>query len=233
MKRIFAFALIIGAPAIFNLPAKADSVNFYSGVSLNGTYDDQIHMLTGPIDGPLTNDFSSPDTFAAALNGPSAFIVEPHSSWADNSPAQWISSDPNGGAGGAYTALYAISFTLPEFTFASFNITFTVDQSLGDAPDNGLFLNGTALPGSAGGNYSEVISYNNEDVTSLLHAGDNILYLYNVNYGGPAGISFNATVDFTPAPVPEPSTYALFGLGTIAGLILRRYRTNFVALLKP
>jgi len=253
MKCIFLSALVIGSLTVISIPANADTVNFYSGVSSDGTYDAQVHMLTGPNDGPITDSLSSPATFSAALNGSSAFMVEPHAAWASTpitlytsdspnwswddynaglydpsispydvtgySPARWISSDPNGGAGGAFTALYAISFTLPEFNFASISVKFAADQTLGTTADDGLFLNGNALVGSGGGNYADTTTYINNDVSSLLHAGDNTLYIYNVNYGGPAGVIFDATVNFIPSPAPEPSVYALFGLGAFVGLI--------------
>jgi hypothetical protein len=129
-----------------------------------------------------------------------------------------------GGAGGAFTALYAISFTLPEFSFASISVKFAADLTLGTTADDGLFLNGNALAGSGGGNYAETTTYINNDVTSLLHLGDNTLYIYNVNYGGPAGIIFDAALNFTTSPPPEPSTYVLFGLGAFFGLLFYHRR---------
>jgi len=224
------------------VPANADTVHLYSGASTEGTYDDNIHMLTGPIDGPLTNDFTDAATFAAAINGPSAYVVTPNEQWVQQiggdggggifeaslrtsdllSPARWISSDPNGAQGGSFTALYALDFTLPEFTDASLHLEFSADQTLGTTADNGVFLNGTALTGSGGGNYSQVLTFDFLDVSSLLHSGTNILYLYNVNYGGPSGVMFDATFSYTPAPVPEPTTATLFGLSALGGLILSR-----------
>jgi hypothetical protein len=256
MKLFLALGLIIGSLVASRLPADAESLNFYSGLSSDGTHDSQIHMLTGPIDGPLTNDFSSPATFSAALNGSSAFMVTPHSAWASfasyayqsptwswddydaglygpdadpwasvsTGPARWISSDPNGGAGGAFTALYAITFNLPNFSSASISLKFAADQGLGTTANNGLFLNGNALAGSGGCNYSSLLTFDNNDVTALLQPGDNILYLYNVNYGGPSGVIFDATVNYTPASVPEPSASALLGLSGLIGLMLHRRR---------
>ena len=205
---------------IFNISARADTLTLVSGITTNGVNDSEIHMLTGPMDGYLTNDMSSPETFSAASNGPLAYVVSPNSAWAQVENAQWISSDPNGGNGGSFTALYAISFDLPAVISASLDVQFSADQQLGSTADDGIFINGTALPGSGGGNYSTVLTFDYPDVSSLLQPGENTLYFYNVNFGGPSGISFDAILDFTPAP--EPSSAALCGLSALGGCLLLR-----------
>jgi hypothetical protein len=218
MKNIFLSTLV--SLAIFNISASADTLSLVSGITTNGVNDSEIHMLTGPMDGFLTNDMSSPDTFSAASNGPFAYVVTPNSAWAQVDNAQWISSDPNGGNGGSFTALYALSVDLPAVTSASLDVQFSADQQLGSTADDGIFINGTALPGSGGGNYSTVLTFDDPDVSSLLHPGENTLYLYNVNFGGPSGITFDATLDYTPAP--EPATGALCGLSALCGCRLLR-----------
>ncbi len=221
MKSILISTLV--SLAIFNISASADTLSLVSGNTTNGVNDSEIHMLTGPMDGFLTNDMSSPDTFSAASTGPFAYVVTPNSAWAQVDNAQWISSDPNGGNGGSFTALYALSFDLPAVTSASLDVQFSADQQLGSTADDGIFINGTALPGSGGGNYSTVLTFDDPDVSSLLHPGENTLYLYNVNFGGPSGVSFDATLDYTPAP--EPATGALCGLSALWGCRLLRRAT--------
>ncbi|HEX4343748.1 MAG TPA: PEP-CTERM sorting domain-containing protein [Verrucomicrobiae bacterium] len=254
-KPNLAVSLLIAAfLAFLATPAHADTVHLYSGASTDGTYDDNIHMLTGPIDGPLTDDLTTSAPFTASLSGPSAYVVTPNDAWVQGfgyvasdapdwdweayfngdygdidpfafistSPAQWISSDPNGAQGGSFTALYSMNFTLPDFSAASFNIQFAADQTLGTTADDGIYLNGIALTGSGGGDYSDVITLNYDDVASLLHSGTNTLSLYNANYGGPSGVLFDANVDFTPAPIPEPTTVALFTLTAMCAITFRR-----------
>jgi hypothetical protein len=137
------------------------------------------------------------------------------------SPARWISSDSNGGAGGAFTALYGLRFNLPDFTSASFHVQFATDQQLGMTANDGIYLNGIALPGSGGGNYFTVLNYDNLDVSSVLQTGDNTLHFYTVNLGGPSGVLFDAAIEFTPV-VPEAAPCVLLGLGAL--LMLFRHR---------
>jgi hypothetical protein len=151
--------------------------------------------------------------------------------------AVWIDTNSNAGTqnGTGDTALYAVSFTLPtNFTSASFTMNYAVDNVLGGL-NQGIFINGTALANSAGTcslcstNYSQQNTYTDSNITSLLHAGTNWLYIDAVNEGRQGGLIFSADINISTAP--EPSSALVLGLGVLGMALIaaRRKRTAPVA----
>src|SRR5205807_2415378 len=108
------------------------------------------------------------------------------------------------------TALYAVDFTLgPDpVTRATLAFRYLTDNFLGDATNEGVFLNGTPLVGSkllpqVAANYDTDEACATFDVTSELRPGANTLYVYGVAggpLGDPTGIQFSATFEVVQGP---------------------------------
>lgn len=147
MNRVLA----LGIGAAMAIPvAYADSVTINSSNAVT-------YLSNGT---STTTDFPSPFTsgnFTSAQTGPNASVLSstPYYTTAASlttDGAQWIGTSAGGGNGSTpdYTALYAISFTIPDgFTSGSLTLNYEVDNELGDTI-SGIYLNGVALPNSTG-----------------------------------------------------------------------------------
>tara|TARA_R110000868_G_scaffold11751_13_gene57343 strand:- start:4950 stop:5729 length:780 start_codon:yes stop_codon:yes gene_type:complete len=237
--------------AVLAVPAGADQIiTLHSGNGTVGGADSQITFLQGPLDTGFGSAFTPAD-FAAAGEGSSATVVNPHGAWITAAsfnanastaavPAQWISNSPSGalasGDNGS-SALYAIEFTITDavVSAASIDFDFAVDNLLGTTdpshgfPNAGLFLNGTALSGStSGGGFTPIFNFTRSDIAPLLVSGTNTLYINVTDVGGPAGLIFSTTITTegsTSVAVPEPGLIAMFALG-IFGLGVGRWAHN-------
>jgi hypothetical protein len=130
----------------------AESVVLRSGNGSIGGNDTLISMLTGPADTNFSTAFTPAD-FSAAGSGPAAFIIANHPAWTATLPsdaqARWISTAATGTVEGG-TALYAIDFTLANAaSSATLDLRLLVDNSLGGGPNQGVFINGTAISGNS------------------------------------------------------------------------------------
>jgi hypothetical protein len=157
-----------------------------------------MRFLEGPAGSGFPNAFTPAD-FAAARSGPAAQVVVPISPWIAALPedpqSQWISTAPDATFG--HTALFAIDFTLIEpFDGADVEVFYAVDNMLGDGIHPALFLNGTAAnPAGGSGDFYGSSGLHRLGLGGLLHAGQNTLYLYVVNDGGPGAAIFQATIN--------------------------------------
>lgn len=216
-----SFLLTLASMAM-SIPVKATTLNFYSGATGNYS-DNNVHFVEfGTFGTYVPFDYNDPSNFSNARNGANALIDTGAYQLANeglpsNANAQWLYTQSP--YSDAPSALYAISFVLPQVSSASLYLEYAVDDALGFNATNGAFINGTSLNNlfTAGSG-----TYSNSDITPYLTTGTNTLYLYDYNAGGPAAIKFSATVDFTA--VPEPSTYTLFGLGALGLIIVARRR---------
>jgi len=80
---------------------------------------------------------------------------------------------------------------------ATLDFHFLCDNWVGEFYANvnqGLFLNGTPISGTIGGDYTNPTSWTGLNVTSLVNPGPNTLYILSSDVGGPGGLIFSATV---------------------------------------
>jgi hypothetical protein len=191
-------------------------------------------------------DFPSAFTaanFSAAQTGSNAAVLSTTPFYTTSAVltaagAQWIGTSAGGGNGASpdYTALYAISFTIPAaFTSASLTLNYEVDNQLGGT-NPGLYLNGIALPSSTGipgfstNSFNALHTYTDVSVGADLVQGTNWLYIDGVNLGAEGGLIFSANVSTTTTS-PEPSAFWLLGTGLVlmraaSRLSRRRCATN-------
>ncbi len=211
--------LILGLTAALAIPAAyADIVTVNSSNSVtflsNGT--------------STTSDFPSPFTaanFTSAQTGPNAAILTSTPFYTTDASlttagAQWIGTSAGAGNGSSagFTALYAISFIIPDtYVSASLTLKYEVDNALGDT-NPGIYLNGTALPGSTGipcgagaacsPSFSALQTYTDSSIIADLVPGTNWLYIDAVNLGSEGGLIFSATIS-TVNSTPEPTSVLL------------------------
>ena len=119
--------------------------------------------------------------------------------------AKWISTDFLGGQNYGASALFAVSFEVPSVTLvnATLDVWLAVDNWLGGIGNDGLFVNGVAIPGSIyneQGAHLQEHAFLNLDITALIHPGTNTLYLYEYDFGLVAGLIFGAQVTLVPEP---------------------------------
>ena len=231
MKKFNIFgAMLVFAVGLCSMGvAQAAVITLQSGNGVVGGLDSQVRMLVGPANTGFTTALTPVD-FAAASAGVAAYIVTPHVFWAGgltgNPAAQWISTNSTG-AVAANSALYAITFNIAgSVSNAILNFSFFVDNQLGDALNQGLFINGVAISGTSGlGGINNGVSTAaspgfaiTSNITSLLVSGLNTLYINAANLGGPAGLLFSANI--TTTPVTAVSISGTVGLLLFGLLIL-------------
>jgi len=230
LKRRISGLAVLFAAFFAMLPLHAASITLESSAA-----------VTYLSNGSSSTDFSAPFTaanFAAAMTGTAASVLTSTPFWfpaSDIPGAVWIGTNTSAGTGTGNTALYAISFTLPAVSAASLTLDYGVDNDLGDL-NAGLYLNGSALPGSTGipcgvgvacsGAFTSVQTYSDSSIAPLLTTGTNTLFFDAVNLGAPGGLIFSATITYTPAgaAMPEPSNLILpaAALLMLFGLAMRR-----------
>jgi len=218
-------------------------LGFVIAISIPGVYADSITVnssaaVTFLNSGLTSTDFPSPfnaANFMAAQTGPSAALLSSTpfyvGSLSSAPAAQWIGVDATAGTTTADTALYAISFDIPDpFSSGSLNLFYAVDNELGGT-NAGIYLNGKALPNSTGiGGFTSQNTYTSASIGADLVQGTNWLYFDAVNLGLEAGLIFSAdvsTVNSTAAP--EPASVLLFAAALVAvGAVSRRRRNRDV-----
>lgn len=200
-----------------------------------GDPDDIVNYYTENAVAAIATVFDA--EFAAADTGPSALVVNPHPFWITSLPAdplaRWInwSADPASNNLGfpPASALYSVPFnvTTPGTSSASLKVYFAVDDYLGDnlygGPNpEGMYLNGTPLTASFGGNIGAQTLY---AANVTVNQGLNYLYLYDREAGAVvSGLIFSATI-----VIPEPATWLLVVSGPGLALFGRRKRFGEVA----
>ena len=221
--------------AAFTCASSANANQIISLKSGNGTLggtDSLITFLGGPADAAFGSVFT-PGQFSAASSGSAASIVEPIPGWilpeafTPDPTAQWISDNPSGAAVDGTSALYAIDFTVTDTSIASASIdfNFAVDNLLGTGPNQGLYINGTALSGVTGGGFfTSVFNIQRFDIAPLLVTGTNTLFINLTDGGGGSGLIFSATISIDDgiASVDAPGMGLIFLIG-IAGIAARRH----------
>jgi hypothetical protein len=213
-----AAALLVGSLS----SAQAETLTLRSGNGPAGGSDALLTFYQGPWD----SEFSVPLTpldFTSAQMGPAAQILTTlNGAWtptlASDPLAQWVSDNPGGDWSGS-TNLYAVPFfvTSAFVASASLDFHFLCDNWVGEYYANvnqGLFLNGTPVAGTIGGNYATETNWLNLPVTGLVNPGPNVLYVLSSDVGGPAGIVFSATLRVNgDGTVDAPEHVQAFQLG--------------------
>ena len=201
-----------------------------------GDPDDIVNYYTEGAVAPIATVFDT--EFAAADTGPVALVVDPHPLWLPSLPAdplaRWINWDVGPAPGGTLgfppaSALYSARFnvTTPGTSSASLKVYFAVDDLLGDTgfggPNpEGMYMNGTPLTASFGGNIAAQTSYS---ASVTVNQGLNHLYFYDRDVGAAvSGLIFSATI-----VIPEPATWLLLVSGSGLALLRRRKRFGEVA----
>ncbi len=149
-------SLVLGLMAIAIPAAYADNVTVNSGAGV--TF----------LDSSFTSaDFAAPFSaanFTAAQTGTAAFvqISTPFyvSSLSSGPGASWIGTNSAAATNVGDTALYAISFNVPDsFLSGALTLFYAVDNELGGT-NPGIYLNGNALPSSTGiGSFDKQYTY--------------------------------------------------------------------------
>jgi hypothetical protein len=188
-----------------------------------GTIDPNIRFLPGPADAGFGAPFT-PSDFASARTGSPARLTTPATTWITalnfDTTAHWINTSGNDATGGS--GLFAIDFYLPPTVDSvSLNLRFAVDNYLGDGNHPGVYVNGTAVPGTLQvGNFIEENGVA-RDITPLVTPGLNTLYLYVHDFGASAGLLFSAIVDVVSptfaTPPPQRVAFRTGNSGSGAG----------------
>jgi len=220
--------LLLGITTAIAAHAQSSIVRLQSG---NGTgpQDSQIYYQQGTVNGSFAKLKQS--DFKPTLSGNKAYQLPGYANgWLKNgglgngSTAKWVGTSPDSYKSG-YSSLYAISFNLAATANTTLNFKFTSDDSIGDANNEGLFIDGKAIAGtkSKKTDWNGVVETFSNLNLGVLSAGQHSLYIDVLNSGsGPSGLMFDATLTQTQA-VPEPATMAALGLGFV-GLLKRRCR---------
>lgn len=157
----------------------------------------------------------TPADFLAAATGPLALVTTPNVAWIASLPcdpppappaARWISTAANAASG--TSALYSVDFPCmlpPNACNVILNVCIAVDNNLGNAANEGIFLNGIGVPGTKilGGlavNFTTQTSFS-IDVTAQVVTGVNTLQILADNISGSAGVIFRADLVYVGSPI--------------------------------
>lgn len=203
-----ALAFAVATPA-----ASLEIVNLQSGNGTVGNPDASITYLgLGTCCAEFPATFTAAD-FVSAAGGPAATIIgQAHPAWTTNltcnPSAQWVGANP---LGAPETALFAQPFTITTACIhsATIGICWLTDDGLGGQNFNpeGVYINGSPVTGTSGGNYATDTSVSGIDVTALVTPGANYLYLYNLDVGAAvSGVNYSVRLVVEECPVPAQSS---------------------------
>ena len=226
--RALAFAAIAITLFVSSHSATAQEViTMRSGNGPAGSLDSNISFLSKG-DGAI-GPFSTAD-FAAARSGAKATINNSDPAYITSLPsdpaAKWIAVD---GGKSPESALYAYDFQVntTAISAASLDLHFAVDNFLGEPTVPGLYINGTALPGTNQlGDFHSEYEYTDASIGFLLRPGTNTLYFYQYDQGVIAASIFSARISVasTASSVPEPGAPVAALVSIVPAFLLLRRR---------
>lgn len=139
----------------------------------------------------------------------------------NSSLAQWIhnSTDENNAGssrGTGQSVLFAVPFNATT-NRVDITLSFLTDNGFGNSnggngratptgyANDGVFMNGTSLGYSSPGGSGQPAQFGNITTLTFTNVsttiGQNWLYLYQFNWGGPGGSAFTAEINMVPTPV--------------------------------
>lgn len=224
--------MVVGVLGLANLDARADLVS-----SINTGVDSNGALLA---DGALDPHYQLVSQNDPSFPGPDVRVVNSggfpfNGYWFANGPnSKWVApyADPSNNSPGV-SYVYETKFDLTGFNPNSTHIAgfWSTDNNGIDILLNGVST-GFTTPVTSFYQFSPFL------ITSGFHAGVNTLDFVVFNqpqdYGNPTGLRVEGGVFSAPSPVaptPEPSTFALAGLGAVGLLAYRfkRVRSNQAA----
>ncbi len=230
---------VLAFAVLFTPLASAEIIEFWSGQSGSGSGnpgapDDEVTVNPWghPANAPILPTAFTLANFSATASGAPAVVVRPQGAWMggaiaplSDSRARWINyaADAFGGFGPAGSTLYAVPFWVNTANITNATLSFEggVDDVLGDWFTNdgpnldGLYVNGTPAGYQYQGfNFANRTTHS-QNITALIHPGQNYLYFYQRDHGfGAGGIIFSGTVNVVPTPVTL-APFAAAGLGFV------------------
>ncbi len=206
-RKLQALTLVAAALACAGAQATTTSLNAFSGSGW---------VAIAPPDAAPNNSYPSPSpigsvglVWEAANTGWNSSASYNAAAWAAYAGG-WINAS-------GITPFYAREVFTINGTPTSGTFSLLVDD------DSQLYVNGALVLDDHNMGTSNPYS-STVDITSFLHAGDNVVaFKAHNSAGGGFSVSMSGSVSYTPAEaVPEPTSLALAGLGLFAALSLGR-----------
>ena len=222
MRKIFS-SLLLAAVAAF---ISAGQANASPITTLYNTGVDNSHAVLSDLSPDTHWSVGSAGTVARDSSG--GYPIVPDGPWlANDTLSAWVIPDNTDHAGDAPPGFYDFqtTFSLNGFIPSTAMITgqYSSDNELVD-----LLVNGTSTGINNGTPFNDIGAYRFwwplPAITNLFHSGNNTLEFIVHNDGDSINpVGFRAELTGTASPVPEPSSFALLGLGGIS-LAIGAYR---------
>lgn len=207
-------SLLVVACGLMAISACADTIDLRSGGGLAVNQRDPNVTVRGA---SVTVGTTTVPAADVALQ--QALVIRPYSVWcAAPSGSQWIGVADGFSNSPRYGYIYTTQFILPQaYRDASISVTAAADDACA------VYLNGHMI--GTGGRLEALTTFSNS-TASWFTTGTNTLEFYAHNGTfvsfNPGGLTYSATINYTPVPEPSAVAGLLTGLAAISGSVLRR-----------